>query len=591
MSSETIEITNGRQIYRRLLSYTRPYTKAFVLACLGLVLYAGTDALLAWVLKPLIDGSFVEKDEYWIGLIPPLLIILALVRGASAFAGNFLINWIGQHVIKRLRHQIFDQILLLPSSFYDKTNTGQLLSKMSYDVAQVAQASTQAITVLIRDTLTIAFLLGLMVYYNWQLTLSFLVISPLVALLIVYVNRRFRRISTNIQNAMGDVSHITEEAISGQKIIKIFGGQTQEQQRFERVNERNRLQNMKFIATRESSLQLIQLIAATSLAAIVYLATLPSLLETISPGTFISFIGAMLMLLSPIKRLTTINAEIQRGIAAATSVFSMLDSPKEPENGTISIERAIGKIEFHHVNFSYSANANDASALIDINITIEPGQTVALVGHSGSGKSTLANLLPRFIIPDSGKICIDGLDINQLNMVDLRNQIALVGQDVILFNDSIAHNISYGQVVDSGRLRDVAIAAHALEFIEQMPKGMDTEIGEKGVLLSGGQRQRLAIARALYKNAPILILDEATSALDSQSEQYIQQALEQLVKGRTTLVIAHRLSTIQNADQIIVLQNGRIVEAGRHHELLEKNKHYARLYQVQLNETGDTNST
>jgi len=588
MTIRTNDINNGRQVYLRLLSYVRPYTHAFIFACCGLVVYAGTDALLAWVIKPMIDGSFVEKDEFWIAMIPPLLIILALVRGLSSFTGNFLVNWVGQHVIKQLRYQIFDKLLVLPSAFFDQNNTGELLSKVIYDVAQVAQASTQAITVMIRDTLTIVFLLGLMFYYNWQLTISFMVISPIVAILIVYVNRRFRRISTNIQDAMGSVTHIAEEAISSQKVIKIFGGQGQEQGRFDRVNERNRLQNMKFIATREASLQLIQLIAAISLAAIVFLATLPSLLDSITPGTFTSFIAAMMMLLSPIKRLTTINAEIQRGIAAASSIFGLLDQTAEPNTGTVTLKRALGDVEFRQVSFSYGRS--ESLALDDINIHIRPGQTVAFVGHSGSGKTTLANMVPRFIVPDSGHIFIDGHDINTMDLVNLRQQIALVGQDVVLFNDTIGANICYGQTVDVERLSNAARAAHAIEFIEQLPQGMDTEIGEKGVLLSGGQRQRLAIARALYKNAPLLILDEATSALDSASERYIQQALETLVKNRTTLVIAHRLSTIQNADQIIVLQDGRIVEAGCHDELLALNKYYARLYHVQLNTNHPTDT-
>jgi len=579
------EINNGGQIYRRLLGYVRPYIPAFALACLGLIINAAADTGLAAVIKPMIDGSFVDKDRYWISLIPLLLLGLAVLRGGSAFTGNFLMSWIGRHVIKKLRQQVFDQLLLLPSAFYDHSTAGQLLSKMSYDVEQVAQATTQAITILVRDTLTIVFLLALMIYYNWQLTLSFMLISPLVALLIVYVNRRFRRISTNIQDSMGDVAHITEEAIAGQRIIKIFGGQAQEQQRFEAVNNRNRRQTMKFVATREGSLQVIQLIAALSLAAIVYLATLPAMLNSISPGTFMSFIAAMMMLLSPIKRLTTVNADIQRGIAAASSIFTLLDSATEPDTGQVRLQqRAQGRIEYRHVGFSYGRGEN--MALNDINLNIEPGQTVAFVGHSGSGKTTMVNLLPRFLPLSQGHIMLDGHDINDLKLADLRRQIALVGQDVVLFNDSIAANICYGDELDSQRLTEAATAAHALEFIEQLPQGMQTTIGEKGVLLSGGQRQRLAIARALYKDAPLLILDEATSALDSESERHIQQALEGLIKGRTTLVIAHRLSTIQQADQIVVLQDGCVIEAGRHDELLQQDGLYARLYQVQFNEPG-----
>ena len=572
----------GAHIYRRLLSYIRPYLGAFVLAGLGLIINAATDTSLAAVIKPMIDGSFVNKDPFWIKLIPILLLVLALLRGGSAFTSSFLMNWIGRHVVKQLRRQMFERLLLLPSSFFDTSNTGQLLSKMSYDVEQVAQAATQSVTVLIRDTLTVVFLLGLMFYYDWRLTLAFLLISPVVALLIVYVNKRFRRISTNIQRSMGDVTHISEEAITGQRIIKIFGGQDQERQRFERVNDRNRLQYMKFVATREVSLQIIQLIAALSLATIVYLATMPSVLDTITPGKFMSFIAAMMMLLSPIKRLTTVNAEIQRSIAAATSIFSILDSVIEVDTGTRTLERVTGHIEYRDVGFSYGRG--DAMALEDINLVIHPGQTVAFVGHSGSGKTTLINLLPRFLTPQHGRILLDGNPIDEIQLSDLRRQIAMVSQDVVLFNDTIAANICYGSEPDRQKLMQAAEAAHALSFIEALPESMETQIGEKGVLLSGGQRQRLAIARALYKDVPILILDEATSALDSESERHIQLALERLIQGRTTLVIAHRLSTIQQADQIIVLANGRIVETGTHDELLRANGTYTRLYQVQFNE-------
>jgi subfamily B ATP-binding cassette protein MsbA len=589
MSVDKDQINNGGQIYVRLLKYVRPFKLAFILACLGLMLNAATDTGLAMVIKPIIDGVFVEKNDYWIRLIPFLLLGLALVRGGSAFMASFLMNGIGRQVIKELRRQAFERLLLLPSAFYDRSTTGQLLSKMTYDVEQVAQAATQAITVLIRDTLTIVGLLGWMFFLSWKLTLSFLLISPAVAVLIFYVNRRFRRISTHIQNSMGDVAHITEEAIAGQRIIKIFGGQQQEQQRFEVVNDRNRRQYMKLIATREGSLQIIQLIAALSIATIVFLATLPSMLESIKPGIFMSFVAAMMMLLSPLKRLTTVNAEIQKGIAAANSIFTLLDSEIELDTGQQSLTRAQGRIEYRHVSFSYGRG--DGGALDDINLVIEPGQTVAFVGHSGSGKTTLVNLLPRFLPLKHGTILLDDHDISNLKLTDLRRQIALVGQDVVLFNDNIATNICYGDAIDQQRLTEAAQAAHALEFIERLPLAMETQIGEKGVLLSGGQRQRLAIARALYKNAPLLILDEATSALDSESERHIQQALEQLIKGRTTLVIAHRLSTIQKADQIVVLQDGRIIETGRHDELLARGGVYARLYQVQFNEPAVATAT
>lgn len=581
MSADQKEINNSAAVYRRLLQYVRPFKAAFALACLGLVLNAVAETSLAAIIKPMIDGSFVEKDNDWITIIPLLLLLLAVFRGGSAFMANFLMHWVGRHVIKALRGQIFDHLLLLPSAFYDHNSTGQLLSKMSYDVEQVAQAATQAITVLIRDSLTIIGLLSWMFYLNWKLTLAFLVICPAIGILIIYVNKRFRRISTRIQNSMGDVAHITEEAIAGQRVIKIFSGQAHEQQRFDTANDQNRRQYMKLVATREGSLQTIQMIAAIALAGIVFLATLPEMLDSVSPGTFMSFIAAMMMLLSPIKRLTMVNAEIQRGIAAANSLFILLDSEVERDDGQLSLSKVQGRIEYQQLNFSYGRG--DGAALTAINLTIEAGQTVAFVGHSGSGKTTLVNLLPRFLNPDDGVILLDGHNIQDLKLTDLRRHIALVGQDVVLFNGSIAANICYGDVHDQQRLMNAATAAYALSFIEKLPQGMATQIGEKGVLLSGGQRQRLAIARALYKDAPLLILDEATSALDSESERHIQTALESLMAQRTTLVIAHRLSTIKQADQIIVMHEGRIVETGQHDELLARKGHYARLYQVQFN--------
>jgi len=600
--SQQQEITNGVEIYRRLLGYVKPYKAAFFIAILGMVLAAATDTGLAALMQPMLDGGFVDNDPFWIKIIPLLLIVLALFRGLGAFLSSYLMGWVGRHVIKAMRQGIFEKFLTLPARFFDHNASGQLLSKMSYDVEQVAQASTQAITVLVRDSLTVVGLLGWMFYLNWKLSLLFLIIGPIIGISIALVNRRFRRISTNIQNTMGDVTDITEEVVEGHQIIKTFGGAEYEQQRFSKVNDRNRLQNMKLIATSEASRQFVQLIAAFSLALVVYLATLAPMLEQVTVGIFMSFIVAMMMLSSPIKRLTTINAMIQRGIAAANSIFLLLDSEVEKDTGTKILARAEGHIEFKNITFSY--DRAKGNVLCDVSLKIHPGQTVAFVGRSGSGKTTLMSLLPRFydLEPDlnsdttsaqtTGQILLDGHNINQLSLKNLRAQIAIVGQNVTLFNDSVANNIAYGD--DEGATREAIVAAakaaHALEFIERLPQGFDTPIGENGVLLSGGQRQRIAIARALYKDAPILILDEATSALDSESERHIQAALETLMENRTTLVIAHRLSTIEKADQIAVMKDGAILEVGRHEELLSTQGIYSDLYRMQFSDQPATSS-
>ena len=600
---EQQDITNGVEIYRRLLSYVKPYKAAFFVAILGMVLAAATDTGLAALMQPMLDGGFVDNDPFWIKMIPLLLIVLALFRGLGAFLSSYLMGWVGRHVIKAMRRGIFGKFLSLPASFFDHNSSGQLLSKMSYDVEQVAQASTQAITVLVRDSLTVVGLLGWMFYLNWVLSLLFLIIGPIIGISIALVNRRFRRISTNIQNSMGDVTDITEEVIAGHHIIKTFGGADYEQQRFSEVNDRNRLQNMKLIATSEASRQFIQLIAAFSLALVVYLATLDPMLEQVTVGTFMSFIVAMMMLSSPIKRLTTINAMVQRGIAAANSIFLLLDADAEKDKGTTTLHRAEGNIVFDNITFTY--DAAKGKVLRDISLEIKPGQTVAFVGRSGSGKTTLMSLLPRFYDLDTdqentqnsnavtGRILLDSHNINQLSLKNLREQIALVGQNVTLFNDTIANNIAYGD--DGSTTREAIIvaakAAHALEFIESLPHGFDTSIGENGVLLSGGQSQRIAIARALYKDAPILILDEATSALDSESERHIQAAIETLMDNRTTLVIAHRLSTIEKADQIVVMNDGVILEVGRHDELLSTQGVYSDLYRMQFSDIAETSSS
>ena len=477
---------------------------------------------------------------------------------------------------------MFDRLLTLPASFYDKSTSGQLMSKLLYDVEQVADAATDAILVLVRDTLTIVGLLAWMIYLNGLLSLIILLTVPFIGLLVYKISSRFRRISKTIQDSMGDVSHTSSEVIEGHREVKTFGSQQYEAKRFDKVNQLNRRQRMKKIATEATSQPIIELIAVLGLAVVIYLATLPHMLEQITVGTFISFITAMFMILTPLKRLTKLNSKLQAGIAAADSVFTMLDQQPEADTGIKQLGRARGDIRFQQVGFQY--NANSRKVLDNISFEVKAGQTIAFVGHSGSGKTTLVSLLPRFYSPTEGQIFIDETDISDLKLLDLRKQISLVNQQVILFNDTIANNITYGQkeVVAEERIIAAAKAAHAWEFIQKLPEGLQTEVGQNGVLLSGGQRQRLAIARALLRDTPILILDEATASLDSEAERHIQSALENLMQSRTTLVIAHRLSTIEKADLIVVMHDGRIVETGTHQQLITKGDHYAELHRLQF---------
>ncbi len=575
------EITDGAVIYRRLLRYVLPYKLAFSLAVIGMICAAATDAGLAALLKPILDGGFVEKDPEWIALLPILFIAVALIRGVGTFVSSFLMAWIGRNIVKTLRQEMFNHILSLPTRFYDGSSSGALISKFTFDVEQVAAAATDAVTIVIRDVLTIIFLLALMFYTSWQLSLVMFVLGPIIILLVSFVNKRFRRISTRIQASMGNVTQVSEEAIEGHRVIKTFGGQAYEASHFETVNEGNRRQFMKLIATSVSSVQIIQFISACALAAIIYLATTGPMLETITPGTFMSFLAAMMMMLTPVKRLTTVNVIIQRGISAANSIFDLLDATAEVDTGSIRLEKISGAVEYKNVCFSYEQSKG--VVLDDISFRVEAGQSIAFVGKSGSGKTTLASLLPRFYDYTSGSITVDGHAIGELTLENLRQQIALVGQDVMLFNDTIGRNIAYGSLENcsEAEIIQAATAAHAMEFIEILPEGLNTMVGDNGVLLSGGQRQRIAIARALLKNAPILILDEATSALDTESERYIQAALDELMKNRTTFVIAHRLSTIEKADTIIVMNEGKIVEQGKHAQLLAVGGYYANLYHLQ----------
>ena len=571
-------------VYKRLWSYTRKYWWMFLVGLVGVSLDAGMQAVFIKFVEPLIDRVFVAKDaEYGLWLAGGILVVV-LLRITGHFSGVYGMEWTGRRVVADLRKELFDSYLYLPASFYDRNSAGQLISKLAYNSEQVASAATKAIVSAFRDIMLLVYLLIVMISINAKLTAVMLMLVPVVALVVTTISRKFRKISRNIQESMGDVAHVTEEAVVGQRVVKIFQGQASENKRFDRVNERTRRLHMRMVATHMLSSSMVQLAAGLAMVILMLVATRPAMLEQITAGTFTSIFFAMVATIPPLKRLTTVQAQLQKGIAAAESIFVVIDTEKEKNSGTRTIARATGDLEFDNVSFKYENS--EKPILEDISLRLPAGSVTALVGHSGSGKTTLAGLIPRFYNYNRGRILLDGYELTEYKLDNLREQIALVSQEVVLFNDTIAGNIAYGALAGTDReaITRAARAAHAMEFIEQLPEGIDTRLGESGTLLSGGQRQRLAIARALLKDAPLLILDEATSALDSESERVIQDAFKEVMKDRTTLVIAHRLSTIENADQVIVLRRGKVIEQGTHDELLAQNGAYARLYQTQFGE-------
>ncbi len=569
-------------VYRRLLAYSLVHWRVLLVAVLFTAIFAAVDAGFAALVKPLLDEAFVAQNEAFIRWMPVMIVALFFVRGVAAFASTYGMAWVSRRMIMTLRGELYAHLLRLPVSYFDVTTPGQVISRLTYHVEQVADAVTGVLTTVLKQGLTIIALLAVMLWLNWQLTLFAFAVMPFIALVIRYVSKRFRRISGDIQQSVADVTDAAEESVSGQRLIKLANAQGSEADDFRVINNRNRQLRMKVTATQAGSASVIQFVASWAVAAIIYFATTPSMLETMTAGTFAAFMLAMMSLLQPIKNMGNLNERLQRGIAAGTELFRTLNEAQELQGGDRNLERARGEVVFEDVKFRYRPEL--APVLHGVNLHIQPGETVAFVGRSGSGKSTLLALMPRFYDPSEGRILLDGHDLRDYSLSSLRGQIALVDQHVRLFNASVADNIAYGHVPSPSQsaIEQAVRDANAWDFISALPQGLDTVIGPNGLQLSGGQRQRLAIARALLKDAPLLILDEATSALDTESERLVQAALDRLVEGRTTLVIAHRLSTIQAADRIVVMQEGRVVEVGNHHELLAKNGVYAALHQMQF---------
>lgn len=569
--------TSHLAIYLRLLSYVRPYAGWFVLSVLGFMLFAATEPAQAKLLEVLVE-AVNRKDADARYYVPAALVGIYLVRGIGSFVGTYFLSIVSNHVVHDLRTQTFNHLLRLPTRYYDDNNSGHIIAKIVFNTSQVTGAATDALKVIVREGFTVIGLLSYIIYLNWKMSLVFFFIAPLIALIVRSVGKKLHKLSKKVQSSVAEVTQVCNEAVTGHRVVRSFGGEGYERDRFHLASRTNMERALKMVKITALNTPLLQLIVIMAMGVVVFLVLQPAFLSEMSAGSYVAYLTAVALLPKPIRQLSEVNGVIQRGIAAAESVFEIIDLPPERDSGAQEAPRLSGDIAVH--NLSYRYPDTDQSALDNINLSVSAGQTVALVGRSGSGKSTLANLIARFYHHEEGEIYIDDVEIADYSLASLRRNIAVVTQTVTLFNDTIANNIGYGSdaVGDMSRIRHAAEEAYALEFIEALPDGFETLVGENGVKLSGGQKQRIAIARALLKDAPVLILDEATSALDNESEKAIQLALEKAVVGRTTIIIAHRLSTIEAADRILVLDRGRIVEQGTHQELLERGEIYAGLH-------------
>lgn len=575
--AKTTHIANSKVLYLRMFKYAWRYKLVFLLGILGLVVLSATNTAFLATIKQVTDEGFVKQSPDKIAYLPFMLFGLMALRAISGFVSGFAMRWVARRVVENLRLDAFRKLMLLPISFFDDQSAGMVVSKLTYDVEQMSSAATRSALTLVRDSLTALGIIGYMLYLDWRLTMIFALVTPLMAFYLSRMTPKLRNAGKQVQESIGEMTKVAEEAISGQRIVKIFGAMSYENERFAKVAGKNRHMQIRLARFSGLNSMVVELLAALSLGLVVYYAV-----GRFSAGEFAAFVGALLMLIAPIKHLTEMNEELQVALAAAQSVFGVIDVKPELDEGDKTLPRSRGEIEFKHVSLTY--NNAKRPALNDISFNIQPGEKLALVGRSGGGKTTLVNLLPRFYELQQGQVLLDGIDIRSLPLASLRQQFSLVSQDVILFNDTVFNNIAYGVLRNASEEEVIkaAIAAHAWDFIQQLPNGLQNEIGDRGVRLSGGQRQRIAIARAILKNAPILLLDEATSALDTESEQHVQAALDTLMQNRTSIVIAHRLSTIENADRIMVMEQGKIVESGTHDTLIEQDGHYAKLYQKQF---------
>ena len=579
MNSPNSSTLSSTQVYRRLLTYTRRFILAFIVGIFGFILYAGTQTAFAKLMEYMIT-AIENQDPVARVAIPAAILSIFFIRGIGGFLGSYGISYVARNVVHALRVEMFENLIHLPQSYFHDNPPGHLISKFTFDVERVSAACSDALKVLFREGMTVIGLMAFLFYSNWKLSLIFLAVLPFIGIVVSYASKRFRTVSKRIQDSMGGVNHVASESINGQAEVKIFGGEEYENQRFFYVSNNNLRQSMKLVLASSLNTPVVQMLVAMAMAILVYVAL--GIMVDASAGEFAAYITAASLMAKPVRQLTQVNAKVQSGIAAAYSIFELMDQEREKDSGILTVDRVKGNIKFDSVSFSY----DQEPVLHDINFEVKAGDTIALVGRSGSGKSTLISLLPRFYDITQGDILIDGHSIKDFSLANLRKHIAIVSQKFNLFNDTVKHNIAYGLMgdVDQEKIHEAARIANALEIIENLPQGFDTEVGQDGVQLSGGQRQRIAIARAILKDAPILVLDEATSALDTESERYIQSALEALMKGRTTFVVAHRLSTIEKADRILVIEDGKIVESGSHSELLARKGHYYRLQTMQSKE-------